>query len=245
MTESMSFSREDAEEYTASLEQVLGGSWRQIAWAQRVGIPEALGMTTKQWVTERIGNYVKLSVPERKEAVKELAAEGMTEREIAGVLGIGKTAVHRDITNGKSGPNGPSDEDEWQEPPLLFSIVDTQTGEIIHEVADLAAARTAKSDADLRDFVDSLPSESKAALVEMERSTLPEIASEQIVSFFRRARLAQHEFERIDPTRLRTIATDRPDVADLLKEGIEVGMSLIAACRRGLPEDGQAIRRLS
>jgi hypothetical protein len=137
------------------------------------------------------------------------------------------------------------DEDDWHEPPPLFSIVDTDTGEIIADVADLAAVRTAKIEADRRDFVDSLPSESKAVLVEMERATLPEIASEQIVAWFRRARLAQHEFERIDPTRLRTIATDRPDVADLLKEGIEVGMSLIAACRRGLPEDGQAIRRLS
>jgi hypothetical protein len=39
-------------------------------------VPKALGFTTEQWVNDRLGGYVKMSIAERREAVKELAAEG-------------------------------------------------------------------------------------------------------------------------------------------------------------------------
>jgi len=89
--------REDAEEFTQSLGQIMGGSWRQIAWAQKQGIPKALGLTTDQWVRQRLGGYVKLSIEERREAALELASEGASTREIAGVLGVGHVTAARDL----------------------------------------------------------------------------------------------------------------------------------------------------
>ena len=95
--------KEDAQEWTESLGQVIGGSWRQIAWAKRLGVPKALGMITEQWVNQALGGYVKMSIPERREAVKELAAEGCSTRDIEGILGVGHGIVIRD-----AGPNGPA-----------------------------------------------------------------------------------------------------------------------------------------
>lgn len=91
--------REDAEEYTESLGQIVTGSWRQIAWAVRQQIPQALGLTTKEWVTDRLGGYVRLSVPERQEAVAELAEDGMSQKEIAEVVGVTPMTISRDVTN--------------------------------------------------------------------------------------------------------------------------------------------------
>jgi len=95
--------RADAEEYTASLGQIVGGTWRQIAWAQRLGIPAALGLTTGQWVDERLGGYVRLTVSDRHAASRELTAApeaggyGMTQRQAAAVLGIDPATVNRDV----------------------------------------------------------------------------------------------------------------------------------------------------
>ena len=79
---------QDAEEFTQSLGQIIGGSWRQIALAKRLGVPQALGLSTEAWVRERLGGYVRLTVDERREAVRELAAEGMSQRGIGEVLGV-------------------------------------------------------------------------------------------------------------------------------------------------------------
>jgi phage N-6-adenine-methyltransferase len=93
---------EDAEEYTQSLGLIVGGSWRQIAWANRMGVPEALGLSTEEWVNQRLGGYVRLSVSERREAVKELTSppdeggQGMTGPQAADVLGVSDETVYRD-----------------------------------------------------------------------------------------------------------------------------------------------------
>lgn len=90
---------EDAEEYTQSLGQIVAGSWRQIAWAQRQRIPAALGMSTEEWVQQRLGGYVRLSIPERREAVRELLApveeggNGLSTRQAAGVLGVSQRTI--------------------------------------------------------------------------------------------------------------------------------------------------------
>lgn len=100
---------EDAEEYTQSLGQIVSGSWRQVALAQRLGVPQALALTTQEWVEQRLGGYIRLSIPDRREAVKELTAAkedgggGMTTREAAEVLGIGHSTAGRDV---KPVPNG-------------------------------------------------------------------------------------------------------------------------------------------
>lgn len=91
---------EDAEEYTQALGQVMAGGWRQIAWGERQGVPQALGLTTREWVNERLGGYVRLSIEERREAVKELTDDGMTQRQAADVLGVDEKTVRRDRAAG-------------------------------------------------------------------------------------------------------------------------------------------------
>lgn len=115
--------RADAEEYTQSLGQIVGGAWRQIAWAQKMGIPAALGLTTGQWVDERLGGYVRLSVSDRQEASRELTAPpetggyGMSQRQAAGVLGVDPATVNRDVAaaTGREVQHRAA----WQDPPAI------------------------------------------------------------------------------------------------------------------------------
>lgn len=90
-------SPDDAEEYTQALGQVFAAGWRQRALAWRLGVPQALGMSMEDWTERRLGGYVRMSIPERREAVAELADEGLTQREIAGVLGVDAATVNRDL----------------------------------------------------------------------------------------------------------------------------------------------------
>jgi N6-adenosine-specific RNA methylase IME4 len=88
--------QEDAEEYTQALGQVVAGGYRMIAIAQRLGVPKALGLSTEDWVRQRLGGYVRYSVEERKTIVGELTAEGMGSPAIAGVLGVSDQTVLND-----------------------------------------------------------------------------------------------------------------------------------------------------
>ena len=58
--------RVDAEEYTQALGQVVAGGWRQVALGHRLGVPAALGISTSEWVEERLGGYVRLSLDDRR-----------------------------------------------------------------------------------------------------------------------------------------------------------------------------------
>jgi transposase-like protein len=100
--------RDDAEEYTQALGQIVVGSWRQIALAQRLGVPDALGMSLETWVNERLGGYIKMSIPDRREAVKELTANGHSTREVADILGVNQSTVVRDDANASTEPIKPS-----------------------------------------------------------------------------------------------------------------------------------------
>jgi hypothetical protein len=104
---------DEAEEYTQSLGQIVGGTWRQVAWAERQGIPAALGLSLREWVSDRLGGYVRLEVPERREAVAELADEGMSQREIGDVLGVDHKTVGRDL-----GASAPTELDVPEEPQV-------------------------------------------------------------------------------------------------------------------------------
>jgi hypothetical protein len=101
-------SAEDAEEYTRALGQIMSGGWRQIALAQRLGVPEAIGMTTDAWVRDRIGGYVRLGLDERREAVKELTdPEGefqYSQRGAAEILGVDHRTVGNDLRRGEYSP---------------------------------------------------------------------------------------------------------------------------------------------
>lgn len=90
-------SPEDAEEYTQALGQVLAGGWRQRALAWRLGVPQALGMTLEEWTERRLGGYVRMSIPERQEAVAELDSEGYADHEIGEIVGASEATVKRDL----------------------------------------------------------------------------------------------------------------------------------------------------
>jgi predicted transcriptional regulator len=96
----------NAEEYTQALGQVAAGAWRQIALAERLGVPDALGMTTREWVEQRLGGYVQLSIPVRQEAALELVAEGMTKTQAGDVLGVSRDTVRRDVKRADARPSG-------------------------------------------------------------------------------------------------------------------------------------------
>ena len=87
--------RAEAQEYSESIAQIGHGFWRQIAWAGRQGIPEALGMTWRQW-GEAYHGYLSLPIPERRAAVAELQREGFSRRETADALGVDPSTVAGD-----------------------------------------------------------------------------------------------------------------------------------------------------
>jgi len=89
--------KEDAEEFTQSLGQIVGGSWKQISLAKRLGVPKALGLGVDEWVNTRLGGYIKMNIEERRQVVEELTAEGASTREIAEVLGTSHMTVARDL----------------------------------------------------------------------------------------------------------------------------------------------------
>lgn len=95
--ESPKMATEDAEEWTQSLGQVMAGGYRQIVLAKKLGVPEALGLTTEEWVQTRLGGYVRMSIDERREVATELKNEGLTQREIGEVLGVDPSTISLDL----------------------------------------------------------------------------------------------------------------------------------------------------
>lgn len=158
MSDAWRMSAEDAEEYTRALGQIMSGGWRQIALGQRLGVPQALGMTTDAWVRERIGGYVRLGVDERREAVKELTDEHgefqLSGRQAAEVLGIGEATVRRDrrpapddardeVAPEEDADDGASDDagEEWAKPEGLAFVMPEQERESEEERAYYAFTR--------------------------------------------------------------------------------------------------------
>jgi hypothetical protein len=90
---------EDAEEYTQALGQVFSGGWRQIALGRKLGVPEALGLSVQDWVKQRLGGYVRLSLTDRQPAVLELQEQGLKQHEIAAVLGVSEPTISRDLSH--------------------------------------------------------------------------------------------------------------------------------------------------
>jgi IS30 family transposase len=83
------------------------------------------------------------------ESDKELAEEGLSHRQIAKILGVTHPAVSNDLNEENSSKKTPSsadrakvgeenssptnqdNEDEWEDPPPLLSVVDLNTGGIV------------------------------------------------------------------------------------------------------------------
>ena len=89
--------RDEAEELTQGIGQVHAGGFRIVASLIRLGVPKALGLSNEDWVRQRIGGTVRLSIEERREAVAELDAEGMSQREIGAALGVSQPTVNDDL----------------------------------------------------------------------------------------------------------------------------------------------------
>lgn len=87
---------EDAEEYTQALGQIAAGWWRQRALGVKFGVPAALGLSIEEW-SERLGGYVRLAIPERREAVAELEADGFTQTETAYEKGFPRGCQFTDL----------------------------------------------------------------------------------------------------------------------------------------------------
>lgn len=86
---------EDAEEYSQSLAQIGEGWWRQVAWAFRQGMHEALGMSRREWA-EKYHGYARMLPKDRQSAVAELSADGLNNTEIADALGVSEFTVRKD-----------------------------------------------------------------------------------------------------------------------------------------------------
>jgi protein gp37 len=87
---------QDAEEGTDALSQLLTGWWRRVLLDIKNGVPEKLSLTPEEWIKERIGAQVKMAVEERRKAVAEMKADGLSTRQIALVLGVSHTTVVRE-----------------------------------------------------------------------------------------------------------------------------------------------------
>ena len=84
---------EDAEEWTQAQGQSLAGQWRMILLGEKLGVPKALGLSTADWVNDRLGGYVRLTVDDREATVRELHDTGVSNRTIARVVGISPSTV--------------------------------------------------------------------------------------------------------------------------------------------------------
>lgn len=96
--------RDDAEEFTQSLGQIAGGTYRQIELAKKLGVPAALGLSAREWVEKRLGGYVKYAVEHRIEIHRELRAEDKSLREIAELTGVDEKTVRNDLSAENSAP---------------------------------------------------------------------------------------------------------------------------------------------
>lgn len=101
----MTLDRDAAREFSESFGMIGAGWWRQVAWAQQQRIPEALGLTTREWVQQYVGGWARLAIEDRREAVRELTTSeddggmGLSQRQAADVLGVGLGTVQRDLTD--------------------------------------------------------------------------------------------------------------------------------------------------
>jgi hypothetical protein len=124
--------RADAEAYTEALGSIVVGGWRQAALGEKLGVPEALDLTTREWIEQRLGGYLKLTVTQRREAVEELTDDGMSRRQIAGVIGVGTDTVARDrravLGNTPERDDGSGDDAEIDDDALVQTVCPTCHG---------------------------------------------------------------------------------------------------------------------
>lgn len=97
--------REDAEEFTGALGQIMAGAVRLAEWAPNIGIPEALDLSPAEWAERRLAGAVKLSIAERRAVVA--ANPDKSTRQLGEALGVGNGTIARD-REALAVPNGTS-----------------------------------------------------------------------------------------------------------------------------------------
>jgi predicted transcriptional regulator len=79
-------------------------------------------MPPQQWANEHLGGYIKMELDDRREIVRELADDGMSQRQISVVLGVAQSTVsedrNRSKTNGKE-----SDSDRKRTPEIVARAI--------------------------------------------------------------------------------------------------------------------------
>jgi phage N-6-adenine-methyltransferase len=112
----MSMERQNAEEFTDGIGHIGIGMYKQIAWAHKNGVPQALGYNdTRQWVQERIGGYFKYDADTRRGLVEDLRNDGHSNRDIGQILGVAEVTARRDGASNDAPPeenDNDSNEDE-------------------------------------------------------------------------------------------------------------------------------------
>jgi hypothetical protein len=54
-------------------------------------------MSAPEWANKDLGGYIKMEALQRREVIKEMSQDGMTQRQIGEVLGISQPTVKRDL----------------------------------------------------------------------------------------------------------------------------------------------------
>jgi predicted transcriptional regulator len=112
--------RERAERLTRELTDITSGIALSARGAidQRVrliqdGVPQALEMTAEEWAQTLTGPYERLELAERQEVHRELAENGLSQRQIAAATGSSQATVRRDLeSNDSPEPEESSDDGE-------------------------------------------------------------------------------------------------------------------------------------
>ena len=195
--------RDDAEEFTEALGQVMAGGWRLRAHALREGVHTAMGLTFEEWSEQRLGGYVRMSIPERREAVAELADEGLTQRQIAAVVGVSQKTVSDDVRA------------EQNHSPEPNPVTDTQ----VDELPDVEPEQNHSPEPEASEVVEAEPPRPEPSAEEIaEREAVRHRRIEE------RERLESLERDRNRlrmvisgwPTMRRTILPDEDDAAEII-----------------------------
>jgi transposase len=91
-------SKEQAEEFTQNAASLVHIGYKNILWADNVGIPTVLGYESlRDWVTDKLGGYIRYPIEERREIAKELRANGKSKTAIGEILGVNDGTIGRDL----------------------------------------------------------------------------------------------------------------------------------------------------